>query len=90
MKRGTPQKRKLTPERLRTLDRDRQALQLRLRGLTFDEIAKVLGYSDRGGAFQGVSRALKESLREPADKLRELEGQRYDLAQCCVEQEADP
>lgn len=77
-KRGRPQKSKLTPARIQSLSRDREALQMRLEGQTFEEIAEKLHYLHRGHAYAGVTRALKESLREPADKLRELEGQRID------------
>lgn len=58
---------------IQALKRMTDALQLRKEGYNYDEIAVRLGYSTRSGAFRAVKRALKYTLKEPADDLRKLE-----------------
>ena len=65
-------------QQLQASERRRQALQLRLAGVSYEEIASRLGYSDRGSAWRSVMAALKTTLREPADELRKLELERLD------------
>jgi hypothetical protein len=67
-----------SPQRLKALDKQRQALALRMAGASFDEIAESLGYADRGGAFKAVMAALQSTLPEPAAQVRELELKRLD------------
>lgn len=55
-----------------------KALELRAEGMTFDEIAKELGYSGRQGAHDAVIRSLKAILREPAEHLITLDLERLD------------
>jgi hypothetical protein len=55
-----------------------RALSLRLGGATYEQIARQLGYSNRGGAYNLVHQALKAMLREPAEQVRELEVARLD------------
>jgi hypothetical protein len=64
--------------RLAALDKQRQALALRMAGASFDEIAESLGYADRGGAHKAVMAAIESTLPEPAAKVRELELKRLD------------
>jgi hypothetical protein len=59
-------------------ERKLQALELRKAGATFQQIADQLGYRSASGAFNAVKAALKATLREPADELRELELTRLD------------
>lgn len=65
-------------QQLQASERRKQALQLRLAGASYDEIASRLGYSDRGSAWRSVMAALKATLQEPADELRKLELERLD------------
>jgi hypothetical protein len=58
--------------------RQTKALELRVSGHTFDEIAEAVGYSNRGVAYQAVCRALIETQRPAADELRTLLSARYD------------
>lgn len=58
--------------------RDGQAARLRARGLTYEQIAADLGFSDKGAAHHAVQRALTEAVKEPADELRQLELVRLD------------
>ena len=67
-----------SPQRLKALDKQRQALALRMAGASFDEIAESLGYADRGGAHKAVMAALQSTLPEPAAQVRELELKRLD------------
>jgi hypothetical protein len=45
-------------------ERRRQALELRLAGATHAQIAKQLGYADKGSAWVDIQRALKERRAE--------------------------
>jgi hypothetical protein len=69
---------KATPNRIAVAERERDALELRKAGRSFDEIAGALGYAERGGASKAVSRALAATIQEPADELRRLEAARLD------------
>lgn len=64
--------------RISVADRQRQALELRKAGLSYDLIARRLKYRSRSGAHKAVQTALKKTLREPADELRQLELERLD------------
>jgi hypothetical protein len=63
---------------LAALDREVAALRLRQAGLTFDQIARRLGYANRSGAWHAVRAGLAATLQEPADELRGLELARLD------------
>ena len=75
---ASPSRAKATPNRIAVAQREREALELRKAGKTFDQIAGALGYSERGGAAKAVSRALAATVQEPADELRRLELARLD------------
>lgn len=66
------------------LGRERQALELRRAGLTFDAIADQLGYNDRGAAHKAFKRALARTLQQPAAEVRDLEIDRLDKLQVQV------
>jgi hypothetical protein len=66
--------------RIKALDRHLQALELRKAGATYQAIAEQLGYAHARGAHKAVASALKATLREVADDVRELEIQRLDAA----------
>jgi len=70
--------RRATPTNAELVAKERQALDLRLAGATFDAIAERLGYADRSGAQRAVERAMTSTLQEPADQLRELQAARLD------------
>jgi len=62
-------------------DKDRQALELRKAGAGYEQIARTMGYANKGGAHKAVMRALRESIErrnELAADVRELELQRLD------------
>lgn len=57
---------------LANAERDAQACRMVVEGHTYEEIARVLGYSDRGKAHTAVQRALTLTMREPADEVRKI------------------
>jgi DNA-binding CsgD family transcriptional regulator len=72
-----------TPNRPRLVlarERDREALVLRMEGLTFDEIGTRLGVS-RESARKSVSRSLdltRADIAEKAEELRAMEAEKLD------------
>ena len=61
-------------------ERHLQALELRKAGATYQMIADQLGYASPKGAHKAVRSAMRETLREPAEAVRELEALRLDAA----------
>lgn len=59
-------------------ERQRQAVELRKAGGSFEEIARQLGYKDPSGAYRAVRTALRKTIQQPADELRQLEVARLD------------
>lgn len=62
------------------VERQRDALELRKSGLSYDAIATRLGYAHASGAHKAVTLALKRTIQEPADELRRVEVERLDAA----------
>jgi hypothetical protein len=60
------------------LDRQLKALELRKGGVSYEEIARVLGYKNKAGPFYAVKRALERVKAEPAKELIVLECERLD------------
>lgn len=65
-------------QQISAVERQRQALELRKRGMSYSDIAAAIGYKSPSGAHQAVAHALKKTLREEADGLREMEAERLD------------
>lgn len=64
------------------IDKERQVLELRRMGVTYDEIAKATGYATAQGALLAYKRALKRTLNEAgAQEAREEELDRLDRLQ---------
>lgn len=61
-----------------TLDRRRQAVQLRLDGLSYEAIAAQLGWRSHASAHNAVQRGLADAVREPTEQLIRLEVARLD------------
>lgn len=55
-----------------------EALRLRLTGMGYAKIAEMMGYATPSGAHQAVQKALKRTVQEPADELRQMESDRMD------------
>lgn len=67
-----------TPTNAETAERQRKALEMRVAGATFEQIAAQVGYADASGAYRAVSRGLLETQRPAADELRALMVRRYE------------
>lgn len=57
---------------LATAERDARACRMVEQGHTYEEIAKTLGYADKGAAHRGVERCLMTTRQEPADSVRKI------------------
>lgn len=79
--------RKRTPEP-EQIDRERQVLELRRTGATWDAIAQVVGYASPASAYKAYQRAMTRTLQQPADELREAEIDRLDRLMRAYWQEA--
>jgi len=64
--------------RLKTVERQRQALELRKAGASYRAIAQKLGYKGPAGAYAAVQGAIKLVLSEPAKEVIALELDRLD------------
>jgi hypothetical protein len=58
--------------------REQQAVALHLAGKKFDEIAEIVGYSDRGAAYNATMRAIKRETVEDIGEIRNVEIARID------------
>lgn len=58
---------------IESVRRDAEAAELRANGATYQQIADQLGYTDRSNARHGVQRALADTIREPADEVRQIQ-----------------
>ncbi|GAA3470402.1 hypothetical protein [Nonomuraea roseola] len=56
-----------------TAARDAEACRLRTQNLSYQDIADQLGYASKSSAYDAVQRALKATVQEPAEELRQLE-----------------
>lgn len=54
------------------------AVQSRLRGNSYQQIAIELGYAGKQGAYEAVSRGIRNFARESAEEVRDLEVARLD------------
>lgn len=61
-----------------TAARDAEAARLRVRGLTYRQIADELDMAGPGKAYEAVQRLLRETVQEAADDLRSVELERLD------------
>ena len=63
------------------IDKEIKVLELRRAGLTWQRIAEETGYADHTGAYAAYKRAIKRTMQQPADELREQELDRIDRLQ---------
>ena len=59
-------------------ERQRQALEMRKAGATYEQIAKALKFADRSNVRKAVQSALQAIIKEPAEEVLQLELQRLD------------
>lgn len=67
-----------TQQGLQAAERRQAALRLRLRGVSYEEIAQLLGYSNRSGPYKAVQAALKDVYRDEAETYRALQLERLE------------
>lgn len=65
-------------------ERRRRAVELALRGTTYEQIAAALGYANRGTVYRIVKNALADREVESIDELRGVEVDRLDALQRSV------
>jgi hypothetical protein len=61
-----------------------RAVELMLDGKTYDQIAREVGYANRGTAHRVVAKALSERLADDIDVLRAVEGDRLEAMLCAL------
>ncbi|WP_158604502.1 hypothetical protein [Nocardioides mangrovicus] len=61
-----------------------RAVELLAEGSSYEEIARQVGFTNRGSAHRAVSKALAEREVESIDEFRELELARLDQLQVAV------
>ena len=71
-------KNKTSPSTIDAKVRAAKALELRMEGMKFDDIANELGYNSKQAAFDAVSRELQAITREPAEEVLRLDLERLD------------
>ena len=67
-----PKESKMSPRRITAVQKQRQALELRMAGRTWQEIADNVGYKGHSGAIAAVESALLRTLQPPANEYRAL------------------
>lgn len=74
------------PSRIKveTIEREAEVLKLRRGGLTFDLIAKKLGYKHPSGAHKAYVNACKRLIRADVEDIRSTELDRLDMAQTAI------
>src|SRR5688500_1141857 len=65
-------------QQLKTKQKQLRALELRAHGDTYEEVARLVGYSNAGAAFKAVHRALGQVDYEAAVELRQIQLLRLD------------
>lgn len=58
--------------------RQLRALELRLTGMQYEDIANQLGYADRAAAYGAVRAVIARREHEAVDEMRTIEGARLD------------
>ena len=69
----------MSPAAIERAERERRAIEMRRDGHTFDQIADVLGYANRGAAYKAVQRGLSRWMRDGDEDVRALELARTDV-----------
>lgn len=83
-----PGEQRASERRINAAEKQAQAIELRKAGATYDQIARKVGYSNRGSACRAVQKALEKITEEPALELRALVSERLDTMLLGVWQQA--
>lgn len=70
---------KTSPETALAKVKAAKALELRMEGKTFEQIAVETGYNSKQAAYDAVKRSLDAITREPAQELIKLDLERLDV-----------
>ncbi len=68
-----------SPRRIEAVEAQKQALEMRMRGLAYSAIAKEMGLASAQTAWNMVESALQRTIQEPADAVRQVELGRLDM-----------
>ncbi|HLI50157.1 MAG TPA: hypothetical protein VKU87_00090 [Thermomicrobiaceae bacterium] len=66
------------PRQLAAREKERQALELRKAGASYEQIAHQLKYANQGGAYKAVKRALDNIPAPAVAELRRIQGERIE------------
>lgn len=69
---------KTTDNSVVVAEKQARALRLRRDGKSYEEIARIVGYADRGAAHKAVHTAIAEITKEPAEGAKRVEEERLD------------
>ena len=83
-----PHNSRTSPRKVLAAERQRAAIELRKAGASYPQIARELGYAQASSAQKAVETALRESYREPAEQLLQLELERLDRMQVGIYSQA--
>lgn len=72
------QRKEAAERRLRRATLERQAVELRIAGRTFEQIAGDLGFVTRSAAYKAYQSAMNRMVAEPVEELRALATQRLE------------
>lgn len=64
------------PQRLANIQTYQTALELRIKGCSYPEIARRLGYKNHSSAVDAIQKGIELALREPAEQCRAIELER--------------
>jgi hypothetical protein len=70
-----------TAQRIQAVQREQRVIDLRKAGLTFEAIARAVGYTNKGAAQKAFTRAMethREETAEAAADLRAIQLERYE------------
>ncbi len=70
--------RKASERQLSAAEKRVKALEYKRAGKNYREIARLVGWRSPASAHDAVMKALRETMQEPADELRQVEGDRLD------------
>lgn len=68
-------------QRVATAAKRAKCVELAAKGMSYDEIAQAVGYSNRGAAHKAITAALNAHQAEGVQMLRQLECDRLDSLQ---------
>lgn len=67
-----------SPRRIVAKQRATRAMEMRLAGATYQEIADALGWSHRNVAYRAIVRGIDRMMEEPVARIRKLQIRRYE------------